>query len=55
MQRGEVRLVSLDATAGHEQQRPRPVVMVSRAPFNELTGTPVVLPVTTGRRSATEM
>ena len=48
MQRGEIWLVSLDPTAGHEQQGTRPVVVVSPAPFNELTGTPVVLPITTG-------
>ena len=48
MQRGEIWLVSLDPTAGHEQRGTRPVVIVSTAPFNALTGTPVVLPVTTG-------
>ena len=48
MQRGEIWLVSLDPTAGHEQRGTRPVVIVSPAPFNELTGTPVVLPITTG-------
>ena len=48
MQRGDIWLVSLDPTAGHEQQGTRPVVIVSPAAFNELTGTPVVLPITTG-------
>ena len=48
MQRGEIWLVSLDPTAGHEQQGTRPVVIVSPARFNELTGTPVVLPITAG-------
>ncbi|MXZ53694.1 MAG: type II toxin-antitoxin system PemK/MazF family toxin [Acidimicrobiaceae bacterium] len=48
MQRGEVWLVNLDPTAGHEQRGTRPVLVVSPAPFNELTGTPVVLPITTG-------
>ncbi len=48
MQRGEIWLVSLDPVAGHEQRGTRPVVIVSPAPFNALTGTPVVLPVTTG-------
>ena len=48
MQRGEIWLVSLDPTAGHEQQGIRPVVIVSPARFNEVTGTPVVLPITTG-------
>ena len=48
MQRGDIWLVSPDPTAGHEQQGTRPVVIVSPAAFNELTGTPVVLPITTG-------
>ena len=48
MQRGEIWLVSLDPTAGHEQRGTRPVVIVSPAPFNDLTGTPVVLPISTG-------
>ncbi len=48
MKRGDIWLVSLDPTAGHEQQGTRPVLIVSPAPFNDLTGTPVVLPITTG-------
>ena len=52
MRRGDIWLVSLDPTAGHEQQGTRPVLIVSPAAFNELTGTPVVLPVTTGGRFA---
>ena len=48
MQRGEIWLVRLDPTAGHERRRTRPVVIVSPAPFNLLTRTPVVLPITTG-------
>lgn len=48
MERGEIWLVSLDPTEGHEQQGIRPVVLVSPAAFNNLTGTPVVLPITTG-------
>ena len=48
MQRGEIWLVSLDPTAYHEQQGTRPVPIVSTAPFNRLTRTPVVLPITTG-------
>ncbi len=47
MQRGEIWLVSLDPAAGHEQRGTRPVLILSPAPFNELTGTPVVLPITT--------
>ena len=52
MQRGEIWLASLDPTAGHEQQGTRPVLIVSPGPFNELTRTPVVLPITTGGRFA---
>ena len=48
MRRGEIWLVSLDPTAGHEQRGTRPVVIVSPAPFNELTGAPVVFPITRG-------
>ena len=48
MKRGEVWIVSLDPTAGHEQRGTRPVLIVSPAAFNELTGTPIVLPITTG-------
>ena len=52
MGRGEIWRVSLDPTAGHEQQGTRPVVIVSPESFNALTGTPVVLPITTGGRFA---
>ena len=48
MQRGEIWIVSLDPSAGHEQRGTRPVLIVSPAAFNEVTGTPVVLPITTG-------
>ena len=48
MERGDIYLVSLDPTAGHEQQGTRPVLIVSPGAFNRLTGTPVVLPITTG-------
>ena len=48
MERGDIWLVSADPATGNEQQRTRPVVIVSPAPFNQLTGTTVVPPVTTG-------
>lgn len=48
MERGDVYLVSLDPTAGHEQQGKRPVLVVSPGKFNRLTGVPIVLPITTG-------
>lgn len=50
MERGDIYLVSLDPTSGHEQQGRRPVLVVSPGRFNRLTGKPVVLPVT--RRGA---
>ena len=48
MERGDIYLVSLDPTSGHEQQGTRPVLVVSPAVFNRLTRTPVVLPITSG-------
>ncbi len=48
MQRGEIRPVNLDPVTGHEQRGTRPVVIVSPARFNGLTGAPVVLPITKG-------
>jgi mRNA-degrading endonuclease toxin of MazEF toxin-antitoxin module len=46
MERGEIWLVSLDPTEGHEQQGRRPVLVVSPGAFNRLTRVPVVLPIT---------
>jgi len=48
MDRGDIYLVSLDPTSGHEQRGKRPVLVVSATAFNRLTKTPVVLPITTG-------
>jgi mRNA interferase ChpB len=48
MERGDIYLVSLDPTAGHEQQGRRPVLVISPSKFNRLTGVPVVLPITSG-------
>jgi mRNA-degrading endonuclease toxin of MazEF toxin-antitoxin module len=48
VKRGEIYLVSLDPTAGHEQQGTRPVLIVSPDRFNETMGVPVVVPITTG-------
>ncbi len=48
MERGDIYLVSLDPTSGHEQQGRRPVLIVSPTAFNRLTRTPVVLPITSG-------
>ncbi len=48
MKRGEIYLVSLDPTVGHEQQGTRPVLVVSPTPFNRVTKMPVVVPITMG-------
>ena len=48
MERGDIYLVSLDPSAGHEQQGKRPVLVISPGKFNRLTGVPIVLPITTG-------
>ncbi|HLQ91730.1 MAG TPA: type II toxin-antitoxin system PemK/MazF family toxin [Xanthobacteraceae bacterium] len=47
MERGDIYLVSLDPTIGHEQQGKRPVLVISPGRFNRLTGVPVVLPIAT--------
>ncbi len=52
MERGDIYIVSLDPTSGHEQQGTRPVLVVSPTAFNRLTRTPVVLPITSGRNFA---
>ena len=48
MKRGDIYLVSLDPTAGHEQQGTRPVLVVSPDRFNTLTRVPIVVPITSG-------
>ena len=48
MKRGEIWLVELDPTEGHEQKGRRPVLIVSPEAFNRLTKVPVVLPITGG-------
>jgi mRNA interferase ChpB len=52
MNRGDIYLVSLDPTAGHEQSGSRPVLIVSPAEFNEVTKLPVILPITNGSEFA---
>jgi mRNA-degrading endonuclease toxin of MazEF toxin-antitoxin module len=46
MKRGEIWLVELDPTQGHEQKGRRPVLIVSPEAFNRVTKVPVVLPIT---------
>jgi mRNA interferase ChpB len=48
MNRGDIYLVSLDPTAGHEQSGSRPVLIVTPHTFNAVTKLPVVLPITSG-------
>ncbi len=48
MRRGDIYLVSLDPSAGHEQSGSRPVLIVSPVEFNEATRLPVILPITNG-------
>jgi len=48
MKRGDVYLVSLDPTTGHEQRGMRPVLVVSPDAFNKLTKAPIVVPITSG-------
>jgi mRNA interferase ChpB len=48
MQRGEIYMVNLNPTAGHEQQGYRPVLIISPTNFNQKTKVPLVAPITTG-------
>jgi mRNA-degrading endonuclease toxin of MazEF toxin-antitoxin module len=48
MKRGEIWLVGLDPTEGHEKKGRRPVLIVSPEPFNRVTRVPVVVPITRG-------
>ena len=48
MKRGEIWLVGLDPTEGHEQRGRRPVLIVSPDAFNKFTRVPVVVPITGG-------
>lgn len=52
MNRGDIYLVSLDPTSGHEQSGSRPVLVVSPAEFNQATKLPVILPITNGSEFA---
>jgi mRNA-degrading endonuclease toxin of MazEF toxin-antitoxin module len=46
MKRGDIWLVGLDPTLGHEQKGRRPVLIVSPEAFNRVTKVPVVVPIT---------
>jgi len=48
--RGDVYLVSLDPTQGHEIQKTRPCLLVSPDEMNRTLGAIIVVPVTTHGR-----
>jgi mRNA interferase ChpB len=48
MNRGDIYMVSLDPTHGHEQRGRRPVLLISPTAFNQATKLPVILPITSG-------
>src|SRR5580692_13226112 len=48
MKRGEIWLVDLDPTQGHEQKGRRPVLIVSPEAFNRVTKVPVIVPIASG-------
>jgi len=48
MKRGEIWLVSLDPTSGHEQKGRRPVLIASPEAFSRITKLPIILLITSG-------
>jgi len=48
VKRGDIYLVSLDPSEGHEQKGTRPVLIVSPDKFNNLIKVPIVVPITSG-------
>lgn len=48
MKRGDIYMVDLEPTKGHEQRGHRPVLVISSEAFNRLTKCPVILPITNG-------
>lgn len=46
--RGDIFLVCLDPSEGHEQKGSRPVLVISSDRFNLLTGAQIVLPISNG-------
>ncbi len=48
MSRGDIYMVSLDPTHGHEQRGRRPVLVISPTAFNQATKLPVILPIASG-------
>jgi mRNA interferase ChpB len=52
VRRGDIFLVSLDPTSGHEQQGTRPALVITPDSYNRLTNAPIVAPITTGGQFA---
>jgi mRNA-degrading endonuclease toxin of MazEF toxin-antitoxin module len=52
MKRGEIWMVGLDPSTGHEQKGRRQVLIVSPEAFNRVTKVPVVLQITSGGKFA---
>lgn len=48
MKRGDIYMVDLEPTAGHEQRGHQPVLIVTPEAFNRLTACPVIVPITRG-------
>ena len=48
MQQGDIYMVGLDPTQGHEQAGHRPVLVVSASKFNAVTKLPIIAPITNG-------
>lgn len=48
MNRGDIYMVSLAPSQGHEQRGHRPVLIISPTAFNHATKLPVILPITSG-------
>ncbi len=50
--RGDVWLVALDPTVGHEIQKTRPCLILSPPEMHDYLGTVIVVPLTTGSKAA---
>jgi mRNA interferase ChpB len=48
LNQGDIYVVSLDPTFGHEQQGTRPVLIISTNAFNKRMRTPIIVPISSG-------
>lgn len=48
LKQGDIYVVSLDPTFGHEQRGTRPVLVISSDDFQANIRTPIIVPITTG-------